>query len=493
MNNGKPSFKEIATTEDGRDITRGFISYPILQPQDKILERSGTDYTKYEDLFTDYQIFTCWQQRNLAIVSKEYKVFAGGTRREDKKAAGFIEEVLKQVKFDNLTRKMHYGIFYGFAAAEAIWAIDNNQVYPEQIKVRKQRRFRFNPDYELLLLTTKSPLGEKLPERKFWHFSAGADNDDEPYGFALAHVLYWLNFFKKNDIKFWLQFLEKFGDPTAWGQYDIAASEEDRKKLLEALQRIKRDSAITTPKGLDIGLIEASRSGTADYSIFLDKMDKAISKVILSQTMTTDDGSSYSQSKVHEGVAKQVIKADADLICESFNKSIVKWLIEWNYPNAALPEVWREFETPEDLTQKANREDIIHGWGFRPNLDYLKETYELEDWEDTQVKPQLGAREEEVAQEEAQEEEDFDFDFAAPEEQQDFLEDLQFELAQKLNPIIKTWLAAIETQLSQADDLTQFQELLEGLELNTEQFQNQMAQGLILARLAGEDDARNRL
>ncbi|USE35242.1 DUF935 domain-containing protein [Endozoicomonas sp. SCSIO W0465] len=43
-----------------------------------------------------------------------------------------------------------------------------------------------------------------------------------------------------------------------------------------------------------IELIEAARSGTADYDALCQRMDKAISKVILSQTMTTDDGSSRS-------------------------------------------------------------------------------------------------------------------------------------------------------------------------------------------------------
>jgi hypothetical protein len=52
-----------------------------------------------------------------------------------------------------------------------------------------------------------------MPERKFWTFSAGAATDDEPYGLGLGHFLYWPVFFKRNDIKFWLIFLEKFAAP----------------------------------------------------------------------------------------------------------------------------------------------------------------------------------------------------------------------------------------------------------------------------------------
>jgi phage gp29-like protein len=60
------------------------------------------------------------------------------------------------------------------------------------------------------------------------------------------------------------------------------------------------------PEGMMVELIEASRSGTADYSGFADHLDSAIAKVILSQTMTTDNGSSRSQAEVHSGVKLEV-------------------------------------------------------------------------------------------------------------------------------------------------------------------------------------------
>jgi hypothetical protein len=48
-------------------------------------------------------------------------------------------------------------------------------------------------------------------------------------------------------------------------------------------------------------------------------MDECIAKVVLSQTMTTQDGSSLSQAQVHAGVKLEVVKSDADLLSDSFN------------------------------------------------------------------------------------------------------------------------------------------------------------------------------
>jgi phage gp29-like protein len=253
---------------------------------------------------------------------------------------------------------------------------DGSQIVLDAVKVKKQKRFAFDKESRLRLLTIENPLGMELPERKFWWFSTGADNHDDPYGLGLAHYLYWLVLFKRGGMRFWLNFLERFAQPVPHGTYPPETPDEEQKKLLKALQALVRDGGVITPEGMKIDFLEAKRSGTADYSTLLDKMNAAISKVVLSQTMTTDDGSSYSQAKVHQGVKLEVIKADADLICNSFNRSIARWLTEWNFPGAEPPRVWRRVEVEANLKELAERDKIIFEMGYRPNLDYIQETYD---------------------------------------------------------------------------------------------------------------------
>ena len=149
----------------------------------------------------------------------------------------------------------------------------------------------------------------------------------------------------------------------------------ERGKALQALDAIQSDSGVVIPDNVVIDLIEAARSGTADYDVLCQRIDKSISKVILSQTMTTDDGSSRSQAEVHKGVADSVIKSDADLICESLNQQVVKWLTEWNFPNAKPPRVWRNTEPEEDLTARAERDNKISTLGYEPTEEYIADTY----------------------------------------------------------------------------------------------------------------------
>jgi phage gp29-like protein len=129
-------------------------------------------------------------------------------------------------------------------------------------------------------------------------------------------------------------------------------------------------------------------------------MDSALAKIILSQTMTTDNGSSRSQAEVHEGVRDMVVKADADLLSGTFSAQVARWLTEWNYPGAKVPRVWRNVEPPEDLVQRAERDVKIYSLGFEPTEQYVNDTYG-EGWQKRAV--QMGITPNDAADQLAQE------------------------------------------------------------------------------------------
>lgn len=380
---GAPVLDELATTRNGRDVTRGFVdNLAVLTPQDTVLQlRCQGNYQLYEEILRDDQVAATFMQRRMAVIARELEVVAGGPGAADQRAADHLREVIDHIKWDAVTAKMLFGVFYGFAVGECLWARDGATITLDKVKVRKQRRFRWSPDGALKLLTATNVAGERMPERKFWTFSTGADNDDEPYGLGLAHWLYWPTLFKRNGIKFWMLFLEKFSGPTAVGHYPRNATEEDKRRLLGALRAIQLDSGVALPEGMAVSLIEAARSGTADYTALVARMDAAIAKVVLGQTMTTDQGSSRSQAEVHLDVRDGIVKSDADLICESFNAGPVRWLTEWNYPGARPPQVWRSMANEPDLTSQSKREKTIFDMGFKPTLRHVQETYGGE-WEE---------------------------------------------------------------------------------------------------------------
>lgn len=392
----KPITSELAPMEDSIFLAAGPFIEGLRQNPDTVLAARGPSQEVYRQLLRDDQVRSCLQQRRSAVVQAEWRVEPASDAAVDVEAAEFVTEQLRAIGIDDKTDKMHYAVFYGYGVAECMWAVEGARIVLRDLVVRERERFGFNYRNELLLIHKNNPSGELMPERKFWVVTAGATDDENAYGLGIAHSVYWPVFFKRNGLKFWSVFLEKFGMPTAVARLPPGQTDqpEERNKALQALRAIQVDAGIVVPDNVVIELLEAARSGTADYDALCAAMNAAISKVVLSQTMTTDNGSSLAQAQVHQRVADGVVKSDADLLCESLNRSVIRWLCEWNFPGAQLPRLCRITEPPEDLNARAERDARIVALGYEPTQEYIEETYGA-GWQRKVVPavppPQLGA------------------------------------------------------------------------------------------------------
>jgi phage gp29-like protein len=487
----KPVMEEIATTANGRDITLGYVdSLPLLPSTDPLLKARGVDLTIYEQARSDDQVQAALQQRKLALSGKEWTVTAGGKRAIDKAAADFIREQLANLLFDRLTEKMLSGLFWGYAVSECLWATDGRFIVASDIKVKKQRRFGFAPDGSLRLKTSANQLGETLPARKFWAYSTGGDDDDDLYGLGLAHFLYWPVFFKRNDIKFWLVFLEKFGMPTALGKYPAGTDKAEKQKLLEALHAIQSDSGVRIPDTMQIELLEAARSGSADYLAMYNAMNATISKVILGHTGATDStAGKLGGDNMASEVRNDLTAADADLICSSFNMTVVKWLVDWNFNGAALPKVYRDVKPKADLKTQAERDKLIFDMGYKPSLAYVTSTYSIE--VEQVAPPEVAPAADNAVVKFAETATDHLPDGRKMINQDPTpVTDYTAQLAINAQPMIDDWLKTIKAKSNDTVDLQDFGDTLLTMydTLKSDGFTEEMALAFATAELAGRFD-----
>jgi hypothetical protein len=378
----RPKIAEIAPPDDPfkRQTVRGTISpyTRVLQTSDTVLRQKGgiENLTIYRELLRDDQVGAAWMQRRLALTSAETVIEPGADDPASKAAAEELQLEIDGLGWDNITDKMLYSIFYGWGVAEVLWKADGARIRFADIKVRDRARFRFDIDRKLYLW--RAGRFELMPERKFWTISAGWDHDDEPYGLGIAHSLYWPVFFKRNDVKFWLIFLEKFGQPTAMARLPAGQIDDEEKvnKAVELLHNISTDAGVVVPEDVVIELLEAARTGSADYGAMHQAMNGAIAKIIIGQTATTEGTPGKLGADDTQGdVAQAIVEADADLICETFNRGPVQWWSEWNFPRATPPRVYRQTEPPEDLAHRAERDGKIFALGYEPTEDYVREHY----------------------------------------------------------------------------------------------------------------------
>ncbi|MDV7340982.1 DUF935 family protein [Terasakiella sp. A23] len=348
---------------------------------DKDMEATVENIKTWRRFLRDAQVGSVWEQRQSGVTGVDWEVYPASEEARDVAAAEFIKDQIEKIGFDLLTRKMHFAQFYGYAVAECLWVKEDSKIVFDTIKVRAAERFKWKGG-ELLFTGGGNPQGDPLPEVKMWFYAIPGDSDDVPHGPTLGWRLYWPVFLKENGATFWAVYVEKYGMPTAIGHHPGMADQKEIDNLVQALMSIHSQSAVAFPEGFTAELLQSMKSSGGEYEAFQSYWDKAVSKVILSQTMTTDDGSSQSQANVHERVADSIIQSDADLICDSFNRGPIKWLTEWNFPGANPPQVWRRISQEESLNDMAERDErVANATGYRRTLEDVKDRYGGE-WEE---------------------------------------------------------------------------------------------------------------
>ncbi|MCB6182324.1 DUF935 domain-containing protein [Leeia sp. TBRC 13508] len=350
-----------------------------MRPQDDTLAtRGGGKGLKiYDEIERDCHAFSVLQKRKLALIARPIIVEAASPSRLDKKARDLVEAQLNSIGFDRLCQHLMDAVLKGYAAAEIIWELRGSEVWVSKFKAKDARRFAFGDNEEVRLLTRSNMWpGEEVPPGKFIVHRYGA-KDGNPYGLGMGSRLFWPVFFKRQGIQFWLTFADKFGSPTALGKYPQGTPEDQQQELLDALERISHDAGVAIPEGMELTLLEAARSGSINtYESLCRYMDEEMSKAVLGETLSTSvQGGSYAAARTHNEVRLELVQADADLLTDTLTEQLVSWIVAFNVPGANLPRVYRDCSVPEDLQQRADRDEKLGKVGYRPTLASVQQVY----------------------------------------------------------------------------------------------------------------------
>ncbi|OCJ65030.1 hypothetical protein A6U97_12070 [Agrobacterium tumefaciens] len=356
----------------------------IMQPTDEVLaSRGGVAGLKvYDEIRKDPHAFALLQKRKLEVVSREWKVQPPeNPSRLEKKAAAEVEKQLKALDFDKLTKGLLGAVLKGFAVGEIMWANVGGVWTIQLVRVKKQRRFRMTIDGALRVLTRSNTMdGEPVPDRKFIvHRHSIDDDDDDPYGVGIGSVLYWPAWFKRQVLSHWLRGVEKHAAPTVHATYSGNFDPTRQEQLETGLRKMANDTGIVTPENVKIALVEAQRGGGGALQEELSRyLDELMSEAVLGETLSTNSGERGARSlgEIHNEVRIAIAKADSDLLSATIKNTIVRWIVELNYPGARLPDVWRDFSEAEDLDKKVERDKKLHDMGYEPSdIGYVNETY----------------------------------------------------------------------------------------------------------------------
>ena len=112
------------------------------------------------------------------------------------------------------------------------------------------------------------------------------------------------------------------------------------------------------------------------YNVFDKRIDRAnseLSKLVILQTMTIEDGSSLSQSQTHLQIFQNLIEEDADKLRDIINGQLLPRMVKFGFPVKDLTFDW-DYSidyTPEQ--QKAYEEMILNN--FEVDGSYFEDKY----------------------------------------------------------------------------------------------------------------------
>ncbi|MBB5046782.1 phage gp29-like protein [Rhodopseudomonas rhenobacensis] len=296
------------------------------------------------------------------------------------KIVDFVHELIDDSGLRDTLGELTDGIAKGYAVSEPVWEYERRALRPVAYKWRDQRFFQFDrlKQTQLRLAVDGSLDGEEITKPTFIvHKPRSKAGIPIRRGFARAAA--WAFLLQSFALKDWSAFAEVFGIPLRLGKYHPGASEADKKALLQAVRSIASDAAAIIPQGMELDFVETKgQRGEAVFGQLLDYLDKQVSKLVVGQTMTSDNGASMAQAKVHNEVRLDIQRADGVQLSNTLNRDLVRWAVALNFgPQDDYPRVELPVAEPEDTKALADGVAKLVPLGFRVSQAEMRSKFGL--------------------------------------------------------------------------------------------------------------------
>lgn len=323
--------------------------------------------------------------RRRAVGGIEPMVEAATDEGRDVEIADSVRRLVRQPEFGDLVDDLLDALGKGFSVVEILWRRGKTWI-PDRYEWRDPRWFAFDKTdgKTLRLVDQSSPENglELQPYRFVIHrprMKSGL-----PIRSGLARLVAVAHMCKSYAVADWLSFAEIYGQPLRVGKYGSKATDEDIGKLIDALVNLGTDAAAVIPESMRIEFQNAGAAGNSTvFQNLAEWLDRQVSKAVLGQTMTADDGSSQSQAQVHNDVRQDIEISDARQLENTINRDLIRPFVDINYgPQDAYPRVRFPVQEPEDLEAMVLALEKLVPLGLRVEQSVVRDKLGLPDPDD---------------------------------------------------------------------------------------------------------------
>lgn len=355
-----PSTRRLTTEQAVERLSEMLLSLP---DPDDTLYQLGIQRHALRRLLSDEEIDGALEVRREAVLSTSWRLDG-----DDEQVVEWLQGELER-HMQDIVRGAWSAIPFGYSVLEAIYEPrEDGRMGLARVAEKPMEWFEVLRDGELRYYGTGDRHGDRLDTAYKFFLSRNQPTYRNPYGEALLSRLYWPWLFRRSGWEFWVQFLERFGQPLLTGK----GANPDA--LADALYRAARDSVIGVSKEDEVEVHQAQGEGQA-----FERAEKAlvrrIQRRILGQTLTTgtDESGSRALGEVHERVAETKRNADLRLVTGTVQRVVnaLSWL---NWPDREPPAI--QFGDEQGLeADRAERDKALYQAGVRFTPEYIQRAY----------------------------------------------------------------------------------------------------------------------
>ena len=339
----RPTLPSLAQVRD--DWSSSFLGGLTPQRVADVLRRADEgDPNDYLKLASDMEIRephygAVLSTRKIALHGLQPVVEAASEKGSDTKIAEEVQNLVESSSFRELLTDLTDGLAKGYSVCEIVWETTTERWTPARYVWHDPRLFKFDDSGRLGILQEDGETKELPP----WQFCVHAPRlwTGSPIRSGLARLASWAFLLKITSVADWAGYSEVYGQPLRLGKYGPSTTEEDIRALLRALANLGSDGAAAIPEGMSIEFVSPSGSGSGEavFRQFCSFLDAQISKAILGQTMTSDDGSSLAQAEVHDRVRHDILQGDARQLAATISRDLIDPFVRLNWAGAEPPKM----------------------------------------------------------------------------------------------------------------------------------------------------------
>lgn len=328
-----------------------------------------------------------YRTRRLAVTGTDWELSAANASARAKDIAAFCRDAIDACdNWHDALGDLMDAVGKAYAVGQLCWELVGGSDIVTHIEQWPQREFTFETEAadEPRVITEREPSkGETLAPGQ-WIVHRSKARSGTLAGGALFTEVSWPVLFGAFNIKDWLAFLEAFGHPRRIAKYPrgIDANGPEAAAIWKALEDLGADGRAMVPEGVSLELIFAKAGSDPGYLSLVKWCEAQISKAVLGQTLTTDEGQhgTRAQAQVHDGVRGDLLRSDCRALAATLRAQYLTPLTVFKYGPEAARDVPRfEFllEDDEDLKARAEVDRIlVRDIGLPLEKEYFYATYD---------------------------------------------------------------------------------------------------------------------